>query len=504
MKEIVLEKLSALGVLADKEAIHEILKTGEPLKFCEMLEGQLEERDITVLTKEILLAIIDEKKVDTRELELWKASEERGEEVKTFEETNRKTMEKPAKDIHLSVKILKNYEQSNARADIANFISYFNDRYDKLKQRLQKRLTDLVSISHLKPKSKASIIGMVRDKRVTKNGHLILELEDQTGSVPVLFMKTKPTLFRRAEEVIPDEVIGISGSAGEGILFADDIVWPEVPLNREPKEMSDPVAVVFLSDTHIGSAKFLEQEFMRFIDWLNGKTGNKTQRELARRVGYILIAGDLVDGIGIYPRQEEELKILDIYEQFEKAAELLSLIPDYLKIVISPGNHDAVRLAQPQPPLKNRFTKPINKLENVITVSNPALVSLHDGLDVLMYHGVSFDGMIEQIPSLRNGYKQPDSVAKALLKRRHLSPLYGMDIAAEMTDGLIIDTVPDIFHSGHVHVNANSIYRGVRIINSGCWQSQTSFQKMMGHIPTPCRVPILDFQSNRMTTLNFI
>ena len=78
-----------------------------------------------------------------------------------------------------------------------------------------------------------------------------------------------------------------------------------------------------------------------------------------------------------------------------------------------------------------------------------------------------------------------------------------MDIAAEEEDNLVIQDIPDIVHSGHVHSNGQSIYRGVRILNSGAWQAQTTFQKMVGHVPTPCKLPILDLQEDKLQIIDF-
>ena len=51
-------------------------------------------------------------------------------------------------------------------------------------------------------------------------------------------------------------------------------------------------------------------------------------------------------------------------------------------------------------------------------------------------------------------------------------------------DLLVIDKVPNIFHVGHVHVAYAGSYRGVRLINTGTWQEQTSYQRNVGLEPT--------------------
>jgi DNA polymerase II small subunit len=75
---------------------------------------------------------------------------------------------------------------------------------------------------------------------------------------------------------------------------------------------------------------------------------------------------------------------------------------------------------------------------------------------------------------------------KILLKARHLSPVYGQrtPISPELEDMMVINEVPDVFHSGHVHVMDVQNYRGTLIINSGTWQDQTPFQQTMGIMPT--------------------
>jgi DNA polymerase II small subunit len=70
-------------------------------------------------------------------------------------------------------------------------------------------------------------------------------------------------------------------------------------------------------------------------------------------------------------------------------------------------------------------------------------------------------------------------------------------IAAGRQDRLIIDPVPEILHTGHVHVSGITTYRGVLGINAGTWQSQTSFQKQMNVYPTPAEAVVVDLQTLR-------
>ena len=136
-------------------------------------------------------------------------------------------------------------------------------------------------------------------------------------------------------------------------------------------------------------------------------------------------------------------------------------------------------------------------------VENPALVNLQ-GVRVLMYHGRSIDDMIGLIPGA--SYEQSGLMMEEMLQRRHLAPAYGRKtpIAAGKTDRLIIDPLPEILHTGHVHIRGLTQYRGVLGINAGTWQSQTTFQKQMNVNPTPAQAVVVDLQTLQPEILVFM
>ena len=80
-------------------------------------------------------------------------------------------------------------------------------------------------------------------------------------------------------------------------------------------------------EVHVGSSQFLEDSWLSFLDFLKGESDSEDMRELAASIRYLVVAGDLVDGIGIYPDQEMELDILDVYDQYRKAAEYFKEVP---------------------------------------------------------------------------------------------------------------------------------------------------------------------------------
>jgi DNA polymerase II small subunit len=212
--------------------------------------------------------------------------------------------------------------------------------------------------------------------------------------------------------------------------------------------------------------------------------------------------GDIVEGIGVYPNQEEDLIITDIYDQYKKATQLLSKIPKWIHILILSGNHDACRLALPQPAISEEYAPDLWKMPNVTMLSNPSTVEIH-GKTFLLYHGNSFEDVASLTPGLN--MNDPNGPMIYTLRFRHLAPTYGRrtSIVPSKKDELVIEKVPHIYHTGHIHINSHTQYRGVDCINSGTFQSQTDFMQSKNIIPTPARVPIMNLQSNKLSELVF-
>lgn len=398
-------------------------------------------------------------------------------------------------------KVLKDTSnKSYTSGEIGNLIEYFQNRYKKLSGILEKRpeLRTWQKINEItENQTDLNLIVMITDIRSTKNGHYLIEVEDDTGSMPILVSKDNDDLIRAARNLMKDEVIGViaqkrAGQSENRLAICQNLIDPDVP-RKERKEVD--FGTVFTSDIHIGSSTFLEDAFVRFTRWLNGDYGNEEQREMANNVKYMIIGGDIVDGIGVYPNQDKELAIKDITAQYDEAARLVGDIRSDIKIIITPGNHDASRVAEPQPAVPEKYAKSLYKLNNVEFLSNPSTVSL-DGLEVLIYHGRGIDDMV--MGSNDFSHERNDLVMKEFLRKRHLAPLYGerTPLASELEDHLVIDSVPDVLHTGHVHINTYANYKGIHCINSGTFQTQTEFQKIYNIMPTPAEVPIIDVGGN--------
>ena len=284
--------------------------------------------------------------------------------------------------------ILVHYDitgNSTTEGKMSDITSCFSDRLQSIRKmiiqnsRLPRTPTE---ISRLHAESsryqgyenKAVAIGLVNEPRYTKNGHLIWSLEDETGELTCLLTKRKGDDRDRAHEQIleaglmPDDVLGVSGTFSQtgDMFYVDDLHFPMK--DRHVKASSEHgVSVAFLSDIHVGSKTFLEAQWHKMVRWFHTDP-------LAKTIKYLILSGDCVDGVGIYPGQDSELSIPDLFGQYQEFARLLELLPDWVECVMLPGNHDAVRPAEPQP----TFEKDIQQDYNTTTfVGNPCDFSLH-------------------------------------------------------------------------------------------------------------------------------
>ncbi|GGL46110.1 DNA-directed DNA polymerase II small subunit [Halocalculus aciditolerans] len=388
--------------------------------------------------------------------------------------------------------------QSTGTGEYDEFVTVFRDRYERLSKKLRGRVNHRPTnaLESMPGGSDAAIVGMVDDIRSTKSGHWIVDLEDTNGTFPALIMKDREW-SSVVDELLMDEVIAVEGSLSNdgGILFADSVHFPDVPRTYRPSTADRHVQAALISDVHVGSQEFEAEAWSVFADWLH--------TEEAEHVEYLLVGGDMVEGVGVYPNQDEELDIVDIYEQYEQFAEYLKEIPGDMEVVMIPGNHDAVRLAEPQPGFDEELRDIMSAHDAHIT-GNPSTVNV-EGVDILMYHGVSIDEMVAELPDDKASYDRPHDAMAQLLKKRHVAPQYGghMRIAPEEKDYLVIDDVPDVFHTGHVHKLGVGEYHNVRLINSGCWQAQTEFQKSVNIQPDVATAPILDLDTLDVTVRTF-
>jgi DNA polymerase II small subunit len=413
-----------------------------------------------------------------------------------------------AKEAESNINILDDpASKLSSSGTIEDYLGYFRDRFKRMEKLLRQRMdvksaASIIDALKAPANTRLKIIGMITEKRESKQ-KVLLTIEDLHASATVLVSQNSSTEFlEKTRLLLLDQVVCLSVvKTRSNLLIAEDLILPDIAQKSQHKAPI-PVYAALTSDMHVGSTKFQKESFNRFILWLNGKYGDEKMREIASHIKYVLIAGDIVDGIGIYPNQIKELAIKDAHEQYKLAAKYIEQIPDYIEVIIIPGNHDTPRKALPQPAISNTFLETLQESRKIYSLGNPCLISLY-GVEVLLYHGRSLDDIISTVPGMKP--EQPEKAMKLLLQSRHLAPVYGGKtlLSPEARDSLVIERVPDIFHAGHIHALGFTNYRGVSIVNSGGWQEQTEYMRRLGFLPTPGKVPVVNLQTMEVTIVPF-
>jgi len=386
-----------------------------------------------------------------------------------------------------------------------DFHKYFCDRFERMSRILKERLDarDAVTLRRaLKtpPNSKVKFIAMVTEKRDRK-GRAFLRVEDLEEAATVLVPEALASQYT-ALNLTLDQVVCFDTVKGQRDFFiAKSIIFPDIP-ERKLEATDDPLSALLLADVHFGSKTFLDEVFSRMIFWLNGKLGSEKQVEAAGAVKYLTIAGDLVDGVGVYPDQERDLLIPDIYRQYQLVAQYIEQIPEHIEVIVIPGNHDAVSQALPQPAIPSQYAEPVYEVRRITSLGNPCEVKLNDRA-FLIYHGNNLVDVISSIPNA--SLEQPHKGVEHLLKIRHLAPEFGAKtpISPELADLLVIQRPPDVMQTGHLHREGYVNYRGSQIVCCGAWQAQTEYQRRQGVNPTTGSASIIHLGEVRPSVLNF-
>ncbi len=398
--------------------------------------------------------------------------------------------------------LCEGFTPATGAAPLLAYGELFRSRFDTLGRLLKGRsdLPNLRPVAELRRhEGVGSAIAMVRDVRQTpEKHHFIVRLEDASGALEALVLKD--SLAARMA-FIPDEVIGVKLQVARErerrLPLVENVVRPDVPPNRTRHPPERPSRVMFLSDLHIGSRSFLDGPWGALVEFLAGRG---PRPDLAREIDHVVISGDLVDGIGIYPNQERDLAIHDILDQYRALGRRLAELPNRLDVIVVPGNHDAVCPAEPQPALPEEVRKELPA--NVRSLGNPSTFAL-EGVVIEAYHGRSFDDLIPAIPGA--SYARPTDVMKRMLLMRHLAPIYGgrTPLAPLPRDGLVIDPAPEILVTGHAHTFGADRYRGVLLLNASAWQAETEYQRMRNITPVPAQAAVVDLRDLSLSRLDF-
>lgn len=480
-EEEIVDKLLDKGLNATSGAARSLANQEET----KALITELSKRhgDIPVVTEEHVNKLIETKKPEKQAKEIT----QRGDAVAVEQRASDKSGTDQQSSTNKVVVSNDVTDHSTCTGEFNDFVALFRDRYEQLSGTLRDRISPRTIGSLTNASGGVTLVGAVNDVRPTSKGNRLLEIEDTTGRIRVV---ASGDLITEVEQVVTDEVLGVEGRLSDdgGVVFADQIHHPDVPPRREPRKSEGGGKAVLISDLHVGSKAFQEDRWEAFTGWLEGTDTD-----------YLLVAGDLVEGVGVYPGQQKELTIVDVYEQYSACADHFRNLPTDLEVIVITGNHDSVRLAEPQPALPQEFREPFP--DNVRFAGNPSLVDV-EGVKILMYHGTSLNAFVEEVPNAT--VKDPVSGMRHMLRKRHLAPMYGkVRLAPEKKDYLVIDEIPDILHCGHLHTVGAERYNSVTMVNTGAWQSQTEYQKAVNIEPDVGFAAVLDLKTHNVTLKEF-
>ncbi|MCG2883066.1 MAG: metallophosphoesterase [Candidatus Nanopusillus sp.] len=403
-------------------------------------------------------------------------------------------------EIELSVKemketkeinILKKFEIQKNKPDVISWISYYKQRLDKIKKILREHseMRGIYPLNKIPENEEVAIVGLIYDKKITEKG-VIFVIEDGNAVIKAFVSKDNENIdFKVVKDIPLDSVIGLVGTYKNRMFFVNNVILPDVPI-RKPKTFGeDDVYILFTGDWQIGNKYTFYDLFDRFLKFVNGKTENEKINEIARKIGYIIIIGDVADGVGVYPEQKEELILKTYEDQYKSFEDYILKIPESIKTIIIPGNHDIPRLAEPQPELPRSLLKESYSMKNIYYLSNPSYVKIHNSIVGLLYHGYVLDWLVSNISFLRErgGYEKPGELMKFMLMLRLIFTSHGSNpyVPYINEDASVIEIVPDFFHTGHIHRASYDEYRGIDLINSSTFQDITPYQRELGHKPEP-------------------
>ena len=151
---------------------------------------------------------------------------------------------------------------------VSGYNSLFASRFLKLKKIISNRpesrmLKTISAVKSAKSEDDMYLCGLVTARTIERNISKLI-LEDPSGSVEAIIFDVD--LQKTAATLLNDQFVMARVSMGKNSGFiVKDLILPDIP-DHVPNHSESDAYAVFLSDLHIGSKYFLENEFSEFID----------------------------------------------------------------------------------------------------------------------------------------------------------------------------------------------------------------------------------------------
>jgi len=202
-----------------------------------------------------------------------------------------------AKEYDPEINIMKDVTgNSVCEGTTSDFTKLFVNRYNSLRRILRnqrRELANAIPINRVKSSGVKDVqmVGIIKDVRTTTNGHRLIELEDETGTATCIALKNNRDTLQLANEVVLDEIVGIRGQLSKNgdLIVIHNVVYPDISIQNERHKADVPLYAAFLSDIHIGSKQFMEDQWQAFLRWINGEIGNSRQKDVAGKIKYLVV-----------------------------------------------------------------------------------------------------------------------------------------------------------------------------------------------------------------------
>ena len=384
-----------------------------------------------------------------------------------------KDKQEKAKKFKIDIKF--DYINQNKTTTVNDFILYFNQRLQHFSEYIFDQIEnkEVIRISNLEElfntNKQIAIIGLISNLRYTKNGHLIITLEDRSGQIECFLNKNK--LDEKTKKLVNglclDEGIGIVGKCGDKIVWIDEIIISKPLENKELKKTKNTNLILTFSDLNIGDINFNYNSFYKFLDFINSKTKNEKLNQISKEIKYILISGNIIS------KNDNDNLFSSTNLKYKLTTKLLENIPKDKCIIITTGKNDLSTIYEPQPALNYNIANSLHNMENIILLSNPSIINIENDFEIFLHNNTSYKYYNQKIEFLKN--KPVIETFKFLLDKKHLAPTHESThyIPDAQNDCLKIEKIPDIFIIGNINELDIQNYKGCTIITNGNWNIKT-------------------------------
>ena len=344
---------------------------------------------------------------------------------------------------------------ASTRKEVVTYGSMIGNRLEKMRKLIMGTnvFDNVKTISQLKSKMKDDVdgkkamkrrksrreilytMGILFDKKYLNHGYFDIILEDDAGA---LVVTAPPRLLGKVAKLIPDEVV-IAQVTYDRLMKRYIVIDVEAAgrLIKHKQFSASPTRryAAFLSDLHCDERNNACELFDKFVTWL---LEGSVDRYLKRSMKYLMVTGDLVDCNAQDPRYG-----------YDTITKILSRLPDDIVKIIIPGECDVTGSFLPQPPIKRIYRRAFEEVPNTYMLGNPVILTV-SGVRVLLYHGQSLPCIMSSI-----GARRPVEAQGRIVETRNIAPSITCKdyiVSPEEYDLMSLDVLPDIIHSGHVHM----------------------------------------------------